>query len=218
MRQGETPEQYKVRVAQYQAGKSGLPSLADVQSNALTLPQTNAPANNLMTFKDTLSQAIDLAKQNRNRQAAQFMTPLQGTVAASDFNSILSNLNQASNTVTQDALKGAIKETTPTYKTEQIGDSLYQYQVDATGKIIGRPTVVASNPSGKENPKEKANDIASAILDFQSQIQKKGWAGANPEAYNYYKNELVKTYGAAAALELDKAMTDAGISVDYGNK
>lgn len=65
---------------------------------------------------------------------------------------------------------------------------------------------------------DKKDDIASAVIDFQNQIKQKGWSGANPDAYDYYRNELIKLYGSSAALELDKAMLDAGISVDYENK
>lgn len=213
LKAGETPEQYKARVASYQTQSSSLPSMQNTGSTPV-LP-SGVPSN-LLSFKDTLSAVVNLAKQNRNQGAANLMSPLQGTVAASDFNSILGNMNQAGNTFTQDVLKSSLVDTKPTYKTEQIGDTLYQYQVDPTGKILGNPTVVMSNPSSTKNDKKnEENDVASAIIDFQNQIQKKGWAGANPDAYNYYKNELVKLYGASSALALDKAMADAGISVDY---
>ena len=58
------------------------------------------------------------------------------------------------------------------------------------------------------------DDIASAIIDFKTQMEQKNWKGANPEAYKYYREELTRLYGAAAALELDKAMKDAEIEVD----
>ncbi len=213
LKAGETPEQYKTRVASYQSQSPTLPSVANTGSTPV-LP-SGVPSN-LLTFKDTLSAVVNLAKQNRNQNSVNLMTPFRGTVAASDFNSILGNMNQASNTFTQDLLKSEAEKITPTFKTEQIGDALYQYQVDPTGKIVGTPKVIASNPSSAKNEtKLKSDDIASAILDFKSQIEKKGWAGVNPEAYNYYKNELIKLYGASAALELDKAISDAGLSVDY---
>lgn len=68
----------------------------------------------------------------------------------------------------------------------------------------------ASKTSATAN---QADDVAQAILDFQNQIQNKGWAGANPDAYNHYKTQLVAKYGANAALELDKAMAALGITV-----
>lgn len=89
---------------------------------------------------------------------------------------------------------------------------LVDNQTGATVKDLGAAT------TGSSNAKDQANDVAAAILDFQNQIQQKGWAGANPDAYNYYRTQLANTYGAAAALALDKAMSDAGITVDYTNK
>jgi len=101
----------------------------------------------------------------------------------------IANLNPASPTFTQDIAR-------------------YQSQI-----------VDASNQRAKEkeNPAEKADDIASAIIDFQTQMEKRGWAGANPEAYAHYRSQLVEMYGASAALDLDKAMYDLGISVDRAN-
>lgn len=64
----------------------------------------------------------------------------------------------------------------------------------------------------------QADDVASAILDFQNQIETKGWAGANPDAYDYYRAQLTQLYGASAALALDAAMKTAGIVVDRKNK
>ena len=49
-------------------------------------------------------------------------------------------------------------------------------------------------------------------------MTKNGWAGANPDYYNYYASQLKKNYGASAVLSLDKAMNEAGISVDNTNK
>lgn len=65
---------------------------------------------------------------------------------------------------------------------------------------------------------QQADDVASAILDFQNQMTQKGWAGANPEAYSYYRDQLTQLYGASAALALDAAMRTAGIVVDNKNK
>lgn len=59
------------------------------------------------------------------------------------------------------------------------------------------------------------NDVAEAVIRFQDLIKNKGFYGADPREYKAYKDYLRTTYGAAAALELDKALEDAGISVDY---
>lgn len=68
-----------------------------------------------------------------------------------------------------------------------------------------------------ESKLNKANDIATAVLDFKGKMQKNGWVGANPDMYKYYSDYLKNTYGAAAVLELNKAMLDEAIDVDYGN-
>ena len=59
------------------------------------------------------------------------------------------------------------------------------------------------------------NDVAEAVIRFQDLIKNKGFYGADPREYKAYKDYLRTTYGAAAALELDKALEDAGISVDF---
>jgi len=90
--------------------------------------------------------------------------------------------------------------------------------ISAGGKTMyfkENPTKTAGTTATKA---DKANDIASAVMDFQNQINTKGWAGANPAAYEYYRTQLANMYGASAALELDKAMEDKGITVDYTNK
>lgn len=92
-----------------------------------------------------------------------------------------------------------------------------------TGEVIsnlgasttGAPTAAETARVTAQN---QANDIASAVVDFETQIKQRGWAGANPDAYNHYRSELISQYGATAALALDKAMADAGITVDYTNK
>lgn len=64
----------------------------------------------------------------------------------------------------------------------------------------------------------QADDVATAVIDFKEQMAARKWKGANPDAYNYYKQQLSKAYGASAVLELDKQMKEAGIKVDYGTK
>lgn len=57
------------------------------------------------------------------------------------------------------------------------------------------------------------DDVASIVMDFQKQIKARGWAGVNPEAYDYYREQLAKSYGASAALKLDEAMKKAELSL-----
>lgn len=90
-----------------------------------------------------------------------------------------------------------------------------------TGAIIFSKvpaSVFAPKKSSSDGDKAetKANDVAAAIIDFQTQMDKRGWRGANPDAYRDYKKQLTSLHGASAALELDKKMDELGITVDYG--
>ena len=88
-----------------------------------------------------------------------------------------------------------------------------------TGKTIWTTARGAEKVSGTADQKARENDyIANSILDFKDKMTKNGWAGANPDYYNYYASQLKKNYGASAVLSLDKAMNEAGISVDNTNK
>jgi hypothetical protein len=77
---------------------------------------------------------------------------------------------------------------------------------------------VSKTGSSEKTKTEQANDIAEAILRFKDTMDAKGWMGANPEEYRYYRDYIQTTYGSAAVLLLNKAMEDAGISVDNENK
>jgi len=81
-------------------------------------------------------------------------------------------------------------------------------------KILTLGTSSGDKLTESEKNKTEADDIASAILDFQTQIEKKGWAGINPDAYAYYKAEILKNYGSSAVLKFDKAIKDADLIVD----
>jgi hypothetical protein len=137
---------------QYNASSGSLPSMAELSQ----VPGAEGQQNGLLSFADSLSKAVNLAKQNRNSVSLDFMKPFAGTVAASDFNSVLGHLNQASDTFAQDQLKN----NTPTYKTEQVGNTVYQFQVDGSGKIIGKPVPIVS--SGVDDGDSKVLSVAEA--------------------------------------------------------
>src|SRR3990167_11495906 len=79
-----------------QAMLSGTGTLSPSMISSPSLPDTGASKSPLLSFADTLDAAVNLARKKRNASSLDMMKPFQGTVAASDFNSILSNLNQAS--------------------------------------------------------------------------------------------------------------------------
>src|SRR3990167_8764747 len=77
----------KVDTSQIKGDLSSLPSLTP--SPEKTLPESSP--SNLISFKDVLSKATDLAREKRNALSLSFMSSVAptGTMAASDFNSIL---------------------------------------------------------------------------------------------------------------------------------
>jgi hypothetical protein len=95
------------------------------------------------------------------------------------------------------------------------------FSKDADGNVTQEKMYtggVSKTGSSEKTKTEQANDIAEAVLRFKDTMEAKGWMGANPEEYKYYRDYIQTTYGSAAVLALDKAMSDAGISVDNENK
>jgi hypothetical protein len=77
---------------------------APITSSQGSTPPTGS---SLVDFKNTLNQAVELAKMHRNKLSLDFMSGVvpQGTLAASDFNSILSNMNKASDKTAEIAIE-----------------------------------------------------------------------------------------------------------------
>lgn len=76
--------------------------------------------NKLADFATSLDAAVNLARKGRNKSSLDLMKPYRGTVAASDFNSILGNLNAASDRTSSDLIKRATEaEKAPDYKLVQ---------------------------------------------------------------------------------------------------
>lgn len=82
-------------------------------TNVPSLPSTNEPTKSvggLTAFSDALDQATNLARSNRNELSLGMMSPFSGTLAASDFNSILGNLNKASEKTISDTTSKLIPD------------------------------------------------------------------------------------------------------------
>ena len=71
---------------------------------APTLP-SGGGGSALLSFADSLDAAVNLARKSRNASSLEMMKPFQGTVAASDFNSILGGLNAASDKTSENLIK-----------------------------------------------------------------------------------------------------------------
>lgn len=143
------------------AGSSYEKGLVATPSAGGGAPITTSGGSGLLGFKESLNQAINLAKQKRNEAGLNIMagSAPAGTMMASDFNSILSNLNKASDKT--------IEDSQPTYKTEQIGSDLYQYQVDGNGRIIGDPVKILT---GKKSDTESDKDELKAVKKKMAKV------------------------------------------------
>lgn len=80
-------------------------------------------------------------------------------------------------------------------------------------KKLQTPT---SGKGGKKGTvtERRSEDISTIINDFKSKMQKNNWKGANPDQYEYYKEQIFQQYGNAGVKELEKAMKEFKIIVD----
>ena len=123
-------------------------------AGGLASPTQNAgPGTNLVSYKDALEQVVQLARQARNEGVQGFMNQagFQGTMKASDFNTLFDQANRIGTKVENSALDKLSKDQ-PKFEQRQLGSDLYQYQVDSSGKIIGEPTKVLSGKDGPSDP------------------------------------------------------------------
>src|SRR3990167_143855 len=124
------------------------------QAEEPTLSESSSPSN-LLSFKDVLSKATDLAREKRNALSLSFMSSVApaGTMMASDFNSILGNLNTASEKFTTDLLEEKTKGNT--FKQIFVGDNLMEYELDPSVKVVGNGTKITSKPKDIETIETK---------------------------------------------------------------
>lgn len=103
--------------------------------------------SSLLDYANSLDAVVNMGRQKRNASSLGMMMPSQGTLMASDFNSILGNLNHASDTTANDLTKRALEAAQPAKLTEvSPGASLYD---PSTGKsLYTAPTVTQQNVSG----------------------------------------------------------------------
>ncbi len=138
-------------------------------STTPTIPnQPTNPANNLVDYKNTLNQAVQLARDKRNELMLRFMGTVapSGTMAASDFNSILANMNKASDITTEKALE----QTTPIYDTISVDGDIYEIQKDPASKqIIGEPKLIKKSSGKVLTTSEKESQLRAQASDaFES--------------------------------------------------
>jgi len=93
--------------------------------------------------------------------------------------------------------------------------------IDANGRVITSKltnSMFAGKKSGDNSTKNKTNDIATAVLQIRQGISDRGLAGVPPQAYEHYKSQLLKTYGAQAVFDFEKQLAEQGLTIDNVNK
>lgn len=156
--------------------------------------QPGSGSGSLTDFAAALDQATGLAKQNRNALALGLMMPGQGTVAASDFNSILGNMNAASNNFSTDLVNKAMTAATPRYETQTIGNQIVQMAYDGSGKFIGSsPIAVLPEQYQYDSMTLPNGDVYYIQKDSQGRPIGQQLAYKNPEAaqntYDYQTDD-----------------------------
>lgn len=128
------------------------------------LPDTASTGNNLLDFKNMLSTIDAAAKQNRNAFVPGLASSVPaGTLNASSFGDIVQMLNRGTDTFRSETNKNAMdafNASKPTFDTFTMDNNLYQVQKDATGQIIGKPTLIQAGV-----PKETTTDKTLDPLD-----------------------------------------------------
>lgn len=71
------------------------------------LPAGGGKPSPILEFANTLESVVQLARTKRNKSSVDLMAPYRGTVAASDFNGILNDLNTASDKTAESLVKKA---------------------------------------------------------------------------------------------------------------
>ena len=174
--------------------EGGLPSIP-------TTPPGQNPSG-LLSFKDTISQVVNLAKEKRNASSLEFMAPHRGTVAASDFTGVLGNLNKASDTFAQDAIKNKLEaDADKNLVSETIGN--FEVLLDGTGKVIA--TRSREKGKGSDSPGKKivvpGAPTFEAYVKAAEQVARMSFA---PEA----RTELKKQYDEAYTTTDTSDLTD----------
>lgn len=191
-------------------GVDSAQSAIDTQNNALRTGIHNVEDQPIgMSFIS--GQSASLEKRNTDLQI-----PLQQRLANEQMK------RQASLDSIKFSLEREDKAKQSAYKkTKDTADQAYKDRVLAeTIRNNTLDSVKSNTPSTTETKAQievnKKNDIASAILNFRNIMKQNNWLGINPEQYAGLVSIIKSKYGANAVLELEKAIADAGLSVDNG--
>lgn len=146
--------------------KGDISSLPPLPGATPTLPQTNETG--LVGFKDTMAKVMELATQKRDDLLKQFMMPLKGTAAASDFSSILSNFSSGSDTTNKQILNSLVPkpDTQIITETDASGRVTAKTLDKNTGKVIGVADLgVIGKPQINETTNQERENSAFKIIN-----------------------------------------------------
>jgi YD repeat-containing protein len=152
--------------------------------------QEGKSQSSLLEFANSLDEVVNMARQKRNATfLGDVMMPHRGTLMASDFNSILGNMNQASTSYADKLTDRAIELNTPSFSygtaTDPYGN-MYEIQYDGSGKMIGQRLLAQGSPA----------DVAKAE---GKSVSADGTVKTTDEEWNDYEYALTygKTQGGA---------------------
>lgn len=176
-----------------EAKKDALQKTIDETSAAIKEAQKQA----LQAQQDAL--IVKAVGQGFNTPAEVF-TALHGSIPLSQITTAMTSLNKDTSGITT--------------KTDQVGSDVYQYQVDASGKIVGTPKKIISGPAPVGTAGERsANALSqfasafvpgakmadgSAVIDPSGYITPKAWkaAIADAPAEGLSRKDFIEQFGS----------------------
>jgi len=89
-----------------------------------------------------------------------------------------------------------------------------EYEIIATAPKSSGGSSSSSGTKKESTAVSMGNDVIDALDFLQTQKESNNWKGINPDNYNYYRNQLIRTYGSSAATLFDKEFKNRGLEVD----
>jgi len=155
-------------------------------------------ASPLLSFADSLDAAVNLARKKRNESSLSMMKPFQGTVAASDFSSILGNLNAASDKTSSALIKRAteIGEVLSVSEAKELGVPYGTTKEQAIGMGITPKSTTANLLVRSGNLEYTREDYSEDASQLEQSRGTDGWV--DPTIYQKLYDAWVANGGKIA--------------------
>jgi len=148
-----------------------------------SLPQRGGNSSALLTFADSLDAAVNLARKNRNQSSLEMMAPFQGTAMASDFNSILGNLNAASDKTSEKLIK-KVTDVTNREIVTATDDSGTVRGIDRnTGQVVWTAPGVGNRDNGSGASSDNVKKLKDALAASKFEGPEADGKYADPRLY-----------------------------------